>query len=125
MADANRKKLQELRRQLARVFDRSPQGVYLYLDDHHTSFSKRLAKMLGYKTPRQVEAIGSYGFLQSLVAPKSRRAVVNAYQHAALANVASTVKVSLLKKNGKSFATSVTFVPLPYKGEHFVLHFIK
>ena len=39
-----------LAQQLKFILDKSPQALYLYLDDNHKTCNKKFASMLGYKS---------------------------------------------------------------------------
>ena len=45
--------VKELTDQLEPIFSRSPQPVYLYLDDEHKSCNRKFAQMLGYSSPQE------------------------------------------------------------------------
>lgn len=113
--------IEELTKQLEPIFSRSPQGIYLYLDDEHKSCNKKFADMLGYKSPAQWAAneypIGD-------VAEKDQDKGIKAYMDASRNFKATTLPATWVRKDGKKIETTVTLAPITYKEEVFVLHFI-
>lgn len=113
--------IKELAEQLEPVFSRSPQGVYLYLDDTHKTCNKKFADMLGYKTP--AEWVKNEYPISDLVEEDQEKGI-KAYMDASRKFKTSTISVAVVRKDGKKIKTQVTFAPITYKGEVFVLHFI-
>ena len=67
--------------QLAEIFGKSGQGVYIYLDDRHIACNARFAKMLGYSSSKAwAAAKGSFPLI--FVAEGSRSALIHAYRNA-------------------------------------------
>lgn len=60
----------ELAEHLRPLFDSSPDGVYIWLDEHHSSCNERLAKMFGMTVE---EWSNEPGFLQHYVHGASAR----------------------------------------------------
>lgn len=113
--------IHELTEQLEPVFSQSPQGIYLYLDDTHKSCNKKFADMLGYASTEDWIAneypIGD-------VAEEYQEKGIHAYTEASQNFTATTLSAIWMKKDGSKIQTTITMVPLSYKGEVFVLHFI-
>ena len=124
MANPGKKILDGLHKQLGHVINGSPQGVYLYLDDHHTVFNKHFAKMLGYSSPAAVSKLGATGFLETLVKPASQKTIATAYWNAVEKNIASSFSATLKKKSGAGLKVKGIIVPISYQNEMFALHFI-
>lgn len=113
--------VKELTEQLEPLFSKSPQGIYLYLDDEHKSCNKQFADMLGYKSPKEWVA---NEFPIEDVAEEDQEKGIEAYMNASRKLIASTISGTLVKKDGKKIKTEITMAPITYKGEVFVLHFI-
>ena len=109
-------------KELKPVFDHSPQGVYLYLDDAHLELNKKLLKMLGYT---RVSQIRGKNFLDALVEVKSQKPLVTAYRKAVETMAGSTIRITWKKKSGRSLSTTVILVPITYSGHAFALHFVE
>lgn len=119
------KVLGELANELKPIFDNSPQGIYLYLDDHHWTCNKRLASMLGYKSPVAVLAAArKRSPLGVLVDAKSQQTLANHYFKASDKAESSTFKVTLKKKSGTKVTVNMIIVPVSYKAHMFTLHFL-
>lgn len=113
--------VKELTEELEPVFSRSPQAIYLYLDDVHKSCNKKFSDMLGYSSPQEWTAneypIGD-------VSQEDQEEGINAYMDASRNFKSSTLPATWIKKDGTKIKTTVTMAPITYKGESFVLHFI-
>lgn len=113
--------IKELTEQLKPVFENSPQGIYLYLDDTHKSCNQKFADMLGYVS---VEDWVKNEFPVEDIAEEDRDKVINAYGEVSEKFIASTQNVTAVKKDGKKIKVEVIMVPITYKDEIFALHFI-
>lgn len=113
--------VKELTEQLEPVFSNSPQGIYLYLDDEHKSCNKKFADMLGYKSTQEWV---DNEFPISDVAEEDQEKGIQAYMNASRKLIASTLSGTLIRKDGKKIKTEITMVPITYRNEVFVLHFI-
>lgn len=113
--------IKELAEELEPVFSKSPQGIYLYLDDAHKICNQKFADMLGYKSIAEWVA-NEYPVED--VAEEDRDKGIKAYMDASEKFIATTLPATLVKKDGKKIKTQIVMAPLTYKGEPFVLHFI-
>ncbi len=111
----------ELAEMLTPVFENSPQAVYLYLDDEHKICNQKFADMMGYKSIQ--EWVDNQSPVSD-VAANNQNKVIMAYMEASRKFKASSQNVSLTKKDGKTIKVEVIMVPLSYRDEVFVLHFI-
>ncbi len=116
--------VEEFSQQLKEVFDKSSQGVYLYLDDVHKKCNKKFAEMLGYKNAFEWEKI-DYLFLRKFVDERSQKELVKAFKAAVHGFNASKSKIIWNKKSGGKVVTEVVIVPLEFKGHVFALHFVE
>ena len=96
----------------------------MYLDDVHKvcNSARSLASLLGYASP--AEWAGIKDPFEEFISKESQEAVILAYRHATEKMAASTKDVTWKKKGGGTVETSVTFVPMSYRGHLFALHFI-
>jgi hypothetical protein len=109
--------------QLKQIFEKSEQGIYLYLDDTHKICNQKMASMLGFKTTREwAETTNS--FLDKYVARESQKILVDTYEKAMEKMVGSTIKVEWKSKSGDLVRTTVILVPISYSGHLFALHFV-
>lgn len=113
--------IKELADQLEPVLSKSPQAIYLYLDDEHKTCNQKFADMLGYKSVKEWER---NVYPLDDVAQEDQDKGVKAYMDASQKFKASTFNGSFVKKDGKKIKTEVIMVPITYKNEVFVLHFI-
>jgi hypothetical protein len=117
--------LKELRGEFAGILDQTSQGVYLYLDDPHWICNDRLATMLGYASAGELrKAAGDSQFLDIAVASESQQRVVDAYMGVVNANVASSIPVTWMKKDGSMLKTQTIFAPISFQGTVLPIHFV-
>ena len=103
------------------VLSKSPQAIYIYLDDTHKICNKKFADLLGYKS---IQEWVDYQTPVSDVDEKDQEKVINAYMDASRNLKASTVNVNVVKKSGEKMRVEVAMSPVSYKDEVFVIHFI-
>ena len=108
--------------QMKPVLDKSEQPIFIYLDDNHKACNNRFASLLGYKSPEDWAAIG--GFLDVFVAEKSRETLSTAYWNAMNKMVASTIQLTLTKKDRVTIETTMVLVPIFFSGHLFSVHFV-
>ena len=100
----------------------SKQAIYVYVCDRHKLCNKNFSSLLGYSSPKEWAAKDE---ALSDVKDEDQKILVSAYRNAMEKKIGSTIHVSWKnKKNGNLVKTNVILVPLSYKGELFVLHFI-
>lgn len=117
----HKKLVKELFLQLKPVFENSNQGIYLYLDDAHKICNKKFVEMLGYKS---VDEWVKNEYPISDVVEEDQEKGIHAYMHASQKFLASALDATWTKKNGETVKTTVVLVPITFKEEVFVLHFI-
>ena len=110
--------------QLKEVLEESKQAIYVYLDDHHITYNKQFASLLGYKSVEELSKVKE-PFIEAFITEKSREALVHAYKHAMEDKIASDIEISLKMKMGEIIKTKTIMVPISYDGELLALHFIK
>lgn len=113
--------IKELAEQFEPVFSKSPQGIYIYLDDGHKICNKKFAEMLGYGSVKEWVAneypVGD-------VAEEDQAKTIEAYGEASRNLKASKISVSVVRKDNKKIKVDVIMFPITYKGEVFVIHFV-
>ena len=108
--------------QLKPILDKSPQAIYVYLDDTNKACNKKFADLLGYKSAREWQ--DTEAPLADVVEEDQER-VIAAYENASEKMQASSLDVRLTNvKTGKTIKTNVIMVPVAYDGHIFALHFI-
>ena len=113
--------VKELADQLEPVFSKSPQAIYLYLDDIHKTCNQKFADMLGYNS---IEEWVSNETAVGDISEEDQQKVIQAYGKASEHFKASTIPATIVRKDGTKIKTKVIMVPITYKDEVFVLHFI-
>jgi len=103
------------------ILSKSPQGVYIYLDDAHKTCNKKYAQMMGYKSVK--EWVDNEYPLDD-VDEKDQQKGIKAYMNAAEKLQASSTTATLVKQNKRKFKAEIIMVPFTYKKEVFVLHFV-
>jgi hypothetical protein len=102
------------------LFNKSPQGIVLYLDDHHKTCNKTYAKLLGYKS---VGAWEKNEYPVDDIDEKDQEKAIKAFIKASEKFEAGTLSGVLKKQDGKKIKAEVILVPLTFKGNVFVLEF--
>lgn len=113
--------MKEVKDMLSPILSKSPQAIYVYLDDTHKICNKKFADMLGYKSPQ--EWVNNQYPVDD-VAKEDQEKGIKAYMDASRKFKAATFSGSWVKKDGKKIKTEVIMAPFTYKNEAFVLHFI-
>ena len=113
--------VKEIAEQFEPVLSKSPQGIYIYLDDEHKICNKKFADMLGYKS---IEEWVSNETPVGDVSEEDQEKVIDAYGEASRNLKASKLSASIVRKDGKKIKADVIMAPITYKGEIFVIHFV-
>jgi hypothetical protein len=108
--------------QMKPILDKSEQPVFIYLDDNHKACNSKLASMLGFKSPQ--EWAEKPGFLDVYVEEKSRETLASAYWKAVEKMSASTIQLTLMKKDGGPMDSTMILVPMLFEGHMFAVHFV-
>ena len=115
--------LKELGEQFKPMFDKSPEGIYLYIDEVHKICNARFAGMLGL-TVAEWEKME--GFVNKHVAATDQATIIEAYQrhiHGEL--TPARLRVKAVRKDGSTVNLELDMVPLPWRGEMLALHFCR
>lgn len=115
--------MRELAEQFRSVFESSPDGVYLWLDEDHKVCNERLADLYGFT----VEEWGAARpFLDCFVAEEDRSLYSWNY-HNRVARLAFpvTFRFRASRKDGTTFAAETDMIPLSYRGYAVAYHFVR
>ncbi len=115
--------LRELSEQFQPLFQKSPDGVYLYMDEVHKICNDRFARMLGLTVP-EWEAME--GFVSKHAASYDQETFVNNYQehiHQKLTPVRFRFKA--IRKDGTGFNAETDMIPFPWRGAMIALHYVR
>lgn len=115
--------IKELAQQFRPVFEQSPDGVYLWLDEAHKTCNERLANLFGFTVEEWREA---EPFLDNFVAEEDR-AIYSWNYHNRIAKLAFpiTFRFRGLRKDGSTFAAETDGIPISYKGYAVAYHFVR
>ena len=103
------------------ILSKSPQAIYIYLDDEHKTCNKKFSSLLGYKS---VKEWVDNEFPLSDVLKKDRGKVIKAYVDASVEFNATTLNATWVTNKGENIKTEVTFTPFIHGNEVFVIHFL-
>ena len=123
MAEQHHEELVEgISKQLKPILDKSPQAVYIYLDDTHKMCNQKMAELVGMSSVKAwVEAEAPLAD----VVEEDQPAVIQAYMNASEKMTAGHLPVRMKNaKTGKVVKTDMVIVPLAYEGHMFTLHFL-
>ncbi len=104
------------------ILQDSAQAVYVYLDDTHKACNRKLATLLGYKSPK--EWADAEAPLADVV-EEDQPAVIDAYGKASekLAATSLDIRVRNVTTN-KIVKAKMIMVPIAFEGHIFALHFL-
>ena len=115
--------LAELAGHLKPVFDQSPDGVYLWLDEQHKVCNEQLATMFGYDVA-EWQAVDD--FAAAFIAEESRSLYVWHYQHeVAELRYPVSFRFRGRRKDGSTFDAETDMIPLTYAGHVVAYHFVR
>ncbi len=114
--------LKEMLQQFQPVFDKSPFGVYLYLDDVHKVCNEKMAKMFGLTTK---EWAATETFLADFVSDEDQQVFANNYQHHIAGLTHSvTFRFHGKRKDGSVFLAETDMIPISWHGNPIAYHFV-
>jgi PAS domain S-box-containing protein len=115
--------IRELTEQLRPVFEQSPDGVYLWLDEAHKVCNERLADLFGLTVEEWRKA---EPFLENFVAEEDR-AIYSWNYHNRVAALAfpTTFRFRARHSDGTIFAAETDMIPISYKGYAVAYHFVR
>ncbi len=123
MAISHEAAIAELADHLSPVFESSPDGVYIWLDEQNKRCNERLAKMFGFT---QEEWVRTDDFAHTFVAEEDRGPYVWNYQNrVADPSFPVTFRFTGRRKDGSTFAAETDMIPLSYGGHVIAYHFVR
>jgi PAS domain S-box-containing protein len=114
----------ELAEHLQPLFDASPDGMYVWLDEEHWICNQRLATLFGYDSPD--ELTNSPGFLQRMVHEDDQQHYSwNYWNRVQALTFPTTFRFRGTRKDGSAFAAETDMIPFTYGGHTFAYHFVR
>jgi hypothetical protein len=108
--------------QFKKIMDRSPQAIYIYMDDNHKTCNRNFATLLGYKSVKAWEKIEAP--LADVVEADQKK-LIDAYMLASEKLQAGTVKVTMKNvATGEPAKVNMILVPVVYDNHVMTMHFI-
>jgi len=115
--------LREMQEQFGPVFEQSPDGVYLYLDDRHKICNDKLAQMFGLT---KQEWSAAPNFLADFVVEQDQEKVATNYQrHVAMLTRPVAFRFRALRKDGSAFNAETEMIPIAWRGNPVAYHFVR
>ena len=115
--------LREMEEQFGPLFESSPVGVYLYVNDVHKICNERMAQMHGMTVE---EWRNRPTFLNDFIAEEDRQMYARNYQqHVAGLRHPVTFRFRGLRKDGSIFAAETDMIPLCWHGHAVAYHFVR
>ena len=114
----------ELAEHLQPLFDASPDGVYVWLDEEHWICNQRFAELLGYDSPDELN--DTPHFLQRMVHEDDQQHFSWSYWNRVQALAfPTTFRFRGTRKDGSTFQAETDMIPLTYGGHTFAYHFVR
>lgn len=115
--------LREVAEQFGPLFQHSPVGVYLYVDDHHKICNERMAGMHGMTVE---EWQNTPTFLNDFIVPEDRQMYASNYrEYVAALKHPITFRFRGLRKDGSTFVAETDMIPLCWNGHPVAYHFVR
>lgn len=122
-AVAHDEAISQLVRHLAPVFDASPDGVYVWLDEEHWTCNERLASMFGHSVD---EIENRPGFLQRFVHEDDQGMFSWHYWNRVQPLMfPATLRFRGIRKDGSTFQAETDMIPLTFAGHTIAYHFVR
>jgi PAS domain S-box-containing protein len=109
---------------LGPVFEGSPDGVYVWLDEEHWICNERFAEMFGYGSAAELS--NTPGLLQRLVHEDDQSLFSwNYWNRVQPLAFPSTFRFRAVTKDGSERAAETDMIPLSFGGHTFAYHFVR
>ena len=114
----------ELAEHLRPIFESSPDGVYVWLDEEHWICNQRFAELLGYGSPDELN--DTPYLLQRWVHEDDQQLVSWSYwNRVQTRSFPTTLRFRGLRKDGTEVLVETEMIPLSYGGHTFAYHFVR
>jgi PAS domain S-box-containing protein len=114
----------ELAAHLVPMFEESPDGMYVWLDEEHWICNQRFADLLGYGSPAEIN--DTPGLLQRFVHEDDQSLLSWSYWNRVQARAfPTTLRFTAMRADGSTFPAETDMVPLTYGGHTFAYHFVR
>jgi PAS domain S-box-containing protein len=114
----------ELAEHLQPLFDASPDGMYVWLDEEHWVCSQRCADLLGYDSPDELN--DTPNFLQRMVDDDDQQLFSwNYWNRVQALAFPTTFRFRGTRKDGSTFEAETDMIPFTYGGHTFAYHFVR
>jgi PAS domain S-box-containing protein len=114
----------ELAEHLQPLFDASPDGMYVWLDEEHWICNQRLTRLFGYDSPDEIN--DAPGFLQRMVHEDDQQHFSwNYWNRVQALAFPATLRFRGKRKDGSTFEAETDMVPLTFGGHTFAYHFVR
>jgi PAS domain S-box-containing protein len=115
---------QELAEHLRPIFESSPDGVYVWLDERHWICNERFARMFGYDSPDELN--DTLYLLQRIVHEEDQEQFSWAYWNRVQAlSFPTVIRFRGVRKDGSVVQAESDMIPLPFGGHTFAYHFVR
>jgi PAS domain S-box-containing protein len=114
----------ELAEHLRPIFESSPDGVYVWLDEEHWICNERFARMFGYDSADELN--DTPYLLQRLVHEEDQQQFSWSYWNRVQAlSFPTTLRFRGVRKDGSEVQAETDMIPLAYGGHTFAYHFVR
>lgn len=114
----------ELAEHLRPVFESSPDGVYIWLDEGHWICNQRFAELFGYEGPEELN--DTPHLLQRIVAEDDQQLFSWHYWNRVQSLAFPvTFRFTGVRKDGSTCAVETDMIPLTFGGHTFAYHFVR
>lgn len=114
----------ELAEHLQPLFDASPDGMYVWLDEEHWIGNGQLAALFGYDSPDELNDAPS--FLRRMVHEDDQEHFSWNYWNRVQARAfPTTFRFRGKRKDGSTFEAETDMIPLTYGGHTVAYHFVR
>jgi PAS domain S-box-containing protein len=114
----------ELAEQLRPIFDTSPDGVYVWLDEEHWICNQRFAELLGYGSPDELN--DTPNLLQRWVHEDDQNVFSWSYwNRVQTLSFPTTLRFRGKRRDGSEVLVETEMIPLTYGGHTFAYHFVR
>jgi PAS domain-containing protein len=114
----------QLAEHLASVFESSPDGVYVWLDEEHWMCNQRFADLFGFEGPSELN--DTPALLQRLVDEEDQSLFSwNYWNRVQALAFPVTFRFRGRRKDRSSFLAETDMIPLSFGGHTFAYHFVR